>query len=1527
MSSELTNMRLLNQIDGLLTRAVSNAQDMQQGKLKYYEDNHDDTFDIERIQAELIPTIDNYLKSLTSASHLDYAKLYALTDALYRSRRIEVARNFLILDFSMPGTAEQASFVYSPTPSVRSRKLMNPTRTVQPDNDENTIDARIKKSCAMRVCIRIDPNGVRGDVSLRVSALQPVLMHLKSLLPECQFDIGCFEPQKKHQMVILVVLQGSASGISMTLPVGFERWTQPKSLLFLRFLSPNEQTPPLESRVMAFSTGGYNAVNGNLVRARQIAERLAVDISNACGNALQTRLPEASDLSSILQEISNQSNTDSFQLSSGACFKKLNNFWECPELQLRYDDQELFDQRIGLVVGTDGKYKFHGACNPQHWKPDMHFAVCGSSLASAIIVPLRRYVLSEICNLATDPAASDLFIGFSGSFNKSFAGELKVETYTGAWVNVPLHTFLTDDTGTLYPVDDMDATFRLLEDALRQRGGRIYVAHQIDAQSQAWARQMGVNHTLGANVIEQAAARQIESHLKRLKQVADEVNSTFLADNLVDLKDFLANSSSQELTLDTTCLELMSDNTYRYKSQCDQNIVQWVLDPTSNMILQCSDQIYTMAKTHERFLQTGLEHLFQGELSKRIFDKMSKSISVVPYAPQDLALRLQALLREGKPELIDPVTSCIFVKEMNNAADVTYYCKDLELRLRTKSGNSADMPVEIEDIARNLFYRLADNTFNRNTYTWKAIPGKPHLYVLPFWCLQDYVFDTTSRLFVKTIKPVNWLQKVAEQICKVYNPLQTGNSIKDPISLITFTGQTRPACRAMAICNEVFQLSQLSRHTNTQLSEKEDLFDLPWELLNSAFAFFACGNQRSRPEYIQRLLVTTQTTFLKICNFLQAPTCVQNAIKSDHFLSQLIQVLQGGSIKLLFQAVITVLPAADQQIAELISIFAEWATSPQDQISQRLQTLQHDDVKEFVNVLNDALSPQPMQANLTASGAERLEPLLQAVRASTATITPPMTSIDILSCIKSQVHPDMQYVSDAGLPGLPGLPGLVFIPAENGSATKPRAAILMDSIAGIVYSMNSSMVVDKIYSVEEGASAACPFTKSKDYPGLLEEACTHSLYDPIIRKTVSVKNKMTLPVVSRQTPVRRELQTDHVVLTTELGPVFAKIGTQEFRLSPLQKQDNMDVTPVIQTIKPKLEAVVNLASDLIEARSPSYGKIFRAAAFMLKNENLSAIQALPGGKRGGANATEISHTMLATIQSAASSLGKSWPELPGIVLLILQILRHILQIWDMIRSEIKIPHDEGLRIPRLKLFDAAFYANLAAAAYLVPNLRRALLEKAGLQTSDEFNEIRTYLIRDEKNKLAVIVFRGTVPTDILDLQADVQLALNRQNQQKLYLEAQKFAQKVVSQLSGDWHIVTTGHSLGGNIAAAVSHFIQHSLQRQCDFVVFSPGSTFLPSLIDGPSIENDPRVMIAFVLKKDIIAKNTGSSIYLDRSVIVNIEEEVFNQLSFETKSVVLKVAQRIGESLLAHVMGNYLSRGALLGEALTQALATQNLT
>ena len=78
----------------------------------------------------------------------------------------------------------------------------------------------------------------------------------------------------------------------------------------------------------------------------------------------------------------------------------------------------------------------------------------------------------------------------------------------------------------------------------------------------------------------------------------------------------------------------------------------------------------------------------------------------------------------------------------------------------------------------------------------------------------------------------------------------------------------------------------------------------------------------------------------------------------------------------------------------------------------------------------------------------------------------------------------------------------------------------------------------------------------------------------------------------------------------------------------------------------------------------------------------------------------------------------------------------------------------------------------------------------------------------------------------------------------------------------------------------------------------------LPNFTSIPKIENDPRIMIAFVLQKDMIAQNTQSSMYLDLSFIVNIEEEDLNQLSFQIQYVALRVAQRIGESLLAHVMG-----------------------
>jgi hypothetical protein len=327
---------------------------------------------------------------------------------------------------------------------------------------------------------------------------------------------------------------------------------------------------------------------------------------------------------------------------------------------------------------------------------------------------------------------------------------------------------------------------------------------------------------------------------------------------------------------------------------------------------------------------------------------------------------------------------------------------------------------------------------------------------------------------------------------------------------------------------------------------------------------------------------------------------------------------------------------------------------------------------------------------------------------------------------------------------------------------------------------------------------------------------------------------------------------------------------------------------------------------------------------MFKEEDLSAIRGLLGGQRGGGNPKEIPRIFVTVVQSAASQLGKPWPELQAIVILVLEILRHVLQIWDMISSEIIIPVDAGMRIPQMKLFDVAFYANLSATAYLLPKLRIPLVEAAGLVLPSGLNDIRKYLVTDERNKLAVMIFRGTVPTDKLDLQADAQLAMNRQNQHKLYLDAESFAQQVIEQLPEDWHLVTAGHSLGGNIAAATSHYVQYSLQRRCDYVVFSPGSTPVPNFSSTSKIANDPRIMIAFVLQKDVIAQNTQSSMYLDLSLLVRIEEENFNQLSFETKYVVLKIAQRIGESLLAHVMGNYLHKVERLGEALTQALSKQ---
>lgn len=106
-----------------------------------------------------------------------------------------------------------------------------------------------------------------------------------------------------------------------------------------------------------------------------------------------------------------------------------------------------------------------------------------------------------------------------------------------------------------------------------------------------------------------------------------------------------------------------------------------------------------------------------------------------------------------------------------------------------------------------------------------------------------------------------------------------------------------------------------------------------------------------------------------------------------------------------------------------------------------------------------------------------------------------------------------------------------------------------------------------------------------------------------------------------------------------------------------------------------------------------------------------------------------------------------------------------------------------MRIPQMNQFDVVFYANLAAGAYFLPKLRVQLAEAAGLQLPMDFNEVWRYVVRDEKNKLAVVVFRGTVPTDKMNLQADVDLAMNRQSQQKLYQEAQDYAGKLKAEHS------------------------------------------------------------------------------------------------------------------------------------------------
>lgn len=136
-----------------------------------------------------------------------------------------------------------------------------------------------------------------------------------------------------------------------------------------------------------------------------------------------------------------------------------------------------------------------------------------------------------------------------------------------------------------------------------------------------------------------------------------------------------------------------------------------------------------------------------------------------------------------------------------------------------------------------------------------------------------------------------------------------------------------------------------------------------------------------------------------------------------------------------------------------------------------------------------------------------------------------------------------------------------------------------------------------------------------------------------------------------------------------------------------------------------------------------------------------------------------------------------------------------------------------------------FYASFADAAYgALTSMEEANMKIQHLSLARTFKLDTQYSNKDMVVYVSatqvITAFRGTVPTQLSDLHADLKIALSGDRFASRFIQAKKLMQEVLDKYPSLTHIVT-GHSLGGTLSLFV---FQEFKDRIAAVYTFNPGA-------------------------------------------------------------------------------------------------------
>lgn len=168
-------------------------------------------------------------------------------------------------------------------------------------------------------------------------------------------------------------------------------------------------------------------------------------------------------------------------------------------------------------------------------------------------------------------------------------------------------------------------------------------------------------------------------------------------------------------------------------------------------------------------------------------------------------------------------------------------------------------------------------------------------------------------------------------------------------------------------------------------------------------------------------------------------------------------------------------------------------------------------------------------------------------------------------------------------------------------------------------------------------------------------------------------------------------------------------------------------------------------------------------------------------------------------------------------------------------------------------------SGLAKQAYQKVNKRKRTLCGWTYHPALSYKRVAVYNKIIEDKTWYTFAFRGTVPTDVRDLEADISIVTGRFTRNKIfkdtvrdYLDARRTLEKQVSK-SKDLRLWVCGHSLGGALAMHVMRLHPEYI-KGC--TLFNPGLVHeRPLTLKDPYTLNKPRLSCTiYTTPKDIVS-------------------------------------------------------------------------